>query len=196
LADPWRSHQVERPKRKGKEGAKMTTEGDCRAFERIDAAFREGDMAALCLAVDPSDLVPNGPLPYGIGPCLEYAIYHSPLSFIRELLEIGADPNPEDHAGFPPLIAALWNSTRPDTMEVVELLLSSGADPDQRGLNDYTALHVAVVEGNRPAVEVLLAAGANPRLRTRIDDLESPLEIARAKGYSEIAEQLSRHLSD
>jgi hypothetical protein len=33
--------------------------------------------------------------------------YHSPISFIRTLLDIGADPNPIDHAGFPPLIAAL-----------------------------------------------------------------------------------------
>src|SRR5512143_1091000 len=76
-------------------------------FRKIDAAFRAGDLAALQAAVDDPSTVPNGPMPLTIGPCLEYAIYHSPLPFIRTLLEIGADPNPADHAGFPPLIAAL-----------------------------------------------------------------------------------------
>jgi hypothetical protein len=71
-------------------------------FKNIDAAFRAGDLAALRAAVDEPDIVPNGPMPLTIGPCLAYAIYHSPLPFIRSLLEIGADPNPEDHAGFPP----------------------------------------------------------------------------------------------
>jgi hypothetical protein len=76
-------------------------------FKKIDAAFRAGDLAALRSAVDDPASVPNGPLPVTIGSCLEYAIYHSPLPFIRTLLETGADPNPAGHAGFPPLIAAL-----------------------------------------------------------------------------------------
>jgi hypothetical protein len=74
---------------------------------KIDDAFRRGDLAALRAAVDDPGDVPNGPMPLAIGPCLAYAMYHSPLPFIRTLLEIGADPNPQDHIGFPPLIAAL-----------------------------------------------------------------------------------------
>ena len=76
-------------------------------FKKIDAAFRAGDLSALRTAVDDPTSVPNGPMPLTIGLCLEYAIYHSPLPFIRLLLEIGADPNPVDNAGFPQLIAAL-----------------------------------------------------------------------------------------
>ncbi len=163
---------------------------DADRIGRIDSAFRSGDLSALRVAVGAPEAVPNGPMPQAIGPCLEYAIYHSPLRFIRELLEIGADANPEQHSGFPPLIAALWNSTRPDALEVVELLLSFGADPNQRGLNDYTALHVAVAERNRRAVELLLSAGADPDLRTRIDDLEAPLDLARGLGVSEIVDLL------
>jgi hypothetical protein len=67
------------------------------AFRKIDAAFRNGDLAALRASVDGPDCAPNGPMPPAVGPCLEYAIYHSPLLFIRILLEIGADPNPTDH---------------------------------------------------------------------------------------------------
>ena len=76
-------------------------------FRKIDAAFRKGDLGALRAAVDEPDCVPNGPMPLTIGSCLVYAIYHSPLSFIRTLLATGADPNAAADDGFPPLIASL-----------------------------------------------------------------------------------------
>ena len=167
-------------------------------FKRIDNAFRVGDLAALRSAVEDPECVPNGPMPLAIGPCLEYAIYHSPLPFIRTLLEIGADPNPADHAGFPPLIAALSCSRpqpgspgRPDVVDIIEMLLSFGADPNQRGLNDYTPLHMAVSEHNLSAVELLLKGGADPRLRTRIDDCETPREMAGKAALRNIVELLA-----
>jgi uncharacterized protein len=167
-------------------------------FRKIDAAFRNGDLVALRAAVDDPDCVPNGPMPLTVGNCLEYAIYHSPFPFIRTLLEIGADPNPVDHAGFPPLIAALSCSHphpgspgRTDTVEILQLLLKFGADPNQRGINDYTPLHMAVGERHLPAMEVLLEAGADLRLRTRIDDYETPIEMAERAGLVEIAERLA-----
>jgi ankyrin repeat protein len=137
-------------------------------------------------------------MPLTIGSCLEYAIYHSPLSFIRTLLEIGADTRPESPNGFPPLIAAL-SCSRPqpgspgrlDVIEIMQLLLSFGADPHQRGINDYTALHMAVAERNAAAVQLLLAAGADPRIPTRIDDCETPYEIADRAGLDEIAQILA-----
>jgi uncharacterized protein len=166
-------------------------------FRKIDAAFKAGDLDALRAAVDDPADVPNGPMPLTVGRCLEYAIYHSPLSFIRTLLQIGADPNPVDHAGFPPLIAALscshrhpGSAGRADVVEIVALLLESGADPNQRGINDYTPLHMAVAERNRAALERLLASGADPALRTRIDDYETPLEMAERAGLQDLADLL------
>lgn len=169
-------------------------------FKKIDAAFRAGDLEALRAAVDDPAMVPNGPMPLAIGPCLEYAIYHSPAPFIRTLLELGADPVPADHAGFPPLIAALSCSRaqpgspgRPDVAEILKLLLSFGADPEQRGVNDYTALHMAVAERNLAAVEILLEAGADPRMRTGIDDCETPREMAETAGLGDFARLLAAH---
>jgi ankyrin repeat protein len=170
------------------------------AFKKIDAAFRAGDLEALRAAVDDPAAIPNGQMPLTIGPCLEYAIYHSPVAFIRGLLEIGADPNPADHAGFPPIIAALSCSRpapgtvpRADVPEIIRLLLSFGADPNQRGINDYTPLHMAVGLENLPALTLLLEAGANPRLRTRIDDYETPREMAVDAGFREIANVLAAY---
>ena len=179
----------------------MNIEADCSAendrFKKIDAAFRVGDLAALRAAVADPASVPNGPMPLTIGACLEYAIYHSPLSFIRTLLEIGADPNPANHTGFPPLIAALSCSRprpgspgRADVLQILQLLLEFRADPNQRGINDYTPLHMAVSENNLPAVELLLKAGADPRLRTCIDEYETPREMAERAVRREIARRL------
>jgi ankyrin repeat protein len=170
------------------------------AFKKIDAAFRAGDLAALRASVDDPDAVPNGTMPLAIGSCLEYAIYHSPVSFVRTLLEIGADPNPSNHIGFPPLIAALSCSRprpgvppRPNVSAIVTLLLQFGADPDQRGINDYTPLHMAVAERNTEAVKLLLEAGADASSRTRIDECETPLEMAARAKLDDIAALLSAH---
>jgi hypothetical protein len=150
-------------------------------------------------AVDDAAAVPNGIMPMGIGSCLVYAIYHSPLEFIRALLELGADPNAPADDGFPPLLAALTctrdvpgGPRRTDVDAIVRLLLAYGADVNQRGINDYTPLHMAVAERNAVAIQLLLDAGANPDLRTRIDDCETPLEMARAANLDAIAAVLER----
>lgn len=178
----------------------MTDEERCREarqHERIDAAFKAGDLEALRAAVDDPSVIPNGPMPVAIGPCLAYAIYWSPLAFVGQLLELGADPNHDDGDGFPPLIAALskltaqpgsWN--RPDVLDLIELLLKHGADPNQRGVNDYTALHKAVEQRSLAAVDLLLRAGADRSLRTRIDDCETPEQMARRTNLLDIAERL------
>ena len=73
-------------------------------------------------------------------------------------------------------------------LEILKLLLAFKSDPNQRGINDYTPLHMAVSERNLPAVELLLSSAADPRLRTRIDDCETPREMAENAGLHEIAE--------
>jgi len=172
---------------------------DGRQLSRIDAAFRAGNLEALRASVDDPSSIPNGPMPMTVGSCLVYAIYWSPLRFIRELLDLGADPKAPADDGFPPLIAALSCSTdapganrRTDINEVLRLLLRRGADPDQRGLNDWTALHMAVNQRNAYAVQLLLDHGANPDLHTRIDDCDTPLEMARAAALDTIAPILER----
>lgn len=179
-----------------------TEEERCAAakkFRRIDEAFQSGDLEALRAAVDDPSAIPNGRLPDGFSSCLVNAIYRSPIAFIHTLLELGANPNAPADDGFPPLIAALGSAravpgatARTDVDEIIRLLLASGADPNQRGINDYTPLHMAVAEGNLLAVHLLLEGGADPELRTRIDDCETPLEMAKAAGLDDIASMLAR----
>ena len=172
---------------------------EAKKLQRIDEAFIAGDLEALRAAVDDPSVIPNGQMPLTVGSCLVYAIYCSPLAFIRTLLEIGADPNAPVDDGFPPLIAALscsrsvpGSKPRTDVDDILRLLLSFGADPHIRGINDYTALHMAVGEGNALAVQRLLDAGADPELRTRIDDCDTPLEMARSGNRADIVSILER----
>ena len=172
---------------------------EAKKFRRIDDAFRAGDLEALRAAVDDPAVVPNGRMPDAIGSCLVYAIYHSPLAFIRTLLEVGADPNAPVGDGFPPLIAALsctrtvpGAARRTDVDDIIRLLLSFGADPNQRGINDYTPLHMAVAGRDARAVQLLLDGGADPERRTRIDECETPLQMAEAAGLAEITAMLTR----
>lgn len=173
---------------------------DAEAFRVADAAFRAGDLRALRDALgDP----PEFPNVFG-GPgitcsLLQYAIYHSPLAFVRDLLEAGADPNYDDHDGFPSVIAALSSgqsapgaTPRLDVPAVVGVLLAAGADVNQRGLNDSTPLQWAAGQGDAAMVEQLLAHGADPHLRTRIDDYETAREMAERAGHYQIAETLAR----
>jgi len=158
----------------------------------IEAAYKAGDIDALRSALgDPPDF-PNNTNPDGLSDtCLEHAIYHSPPPFVRELIDLGADVNYADGAGFPSLIAAL-SSGRPDRYEIVDTLIAAGADVQQRGINGWTPLHYAASNNDVQEIEILLAAGADPSARTNIDDHETPLEEAERAGHKEAAEALRR----
>jgi len=166
-------------------------------FSRIDAAIRHGDLQALKTALDDPAEFPNVVAPAGIGNLLAYAIYHAPLALVRELLDAGADVNYDQNDGFPSLVAALSATAcpgyagRPDRHDVLQLLLARGADVEQRGLNDCTPLQWAAASGDGRAVEILLAHGADPTARTRIDDYETAREMAERAGHQHIAQLLA-----
>jgi ankyrin repeat protein len=158
----------------------------------IDDAYKRGDLAALKAALGDPPGFPNCRGPAGVGEIvLEFAIYHSPLAFVQTLLELGAEANYADHAGFPSLIAAL-STDRGDRYEIVEMLLSFGADIQDRGINGYTPLHYAASLDDPKAVELLMAHGADPGAKTDVDDFNTPLEEAELLGRSNAAETLRK----
>jgi len=126
---------------------------------------------------------------FGGGHALVYAIYWSPPAFVAWMIEAGADVNFVADDGFPALLAALSRG-RPPRHEVLAVLLAHGADVNARGTNDWTALHHAVSLRDGVAIRALLAAGADPQLKTRIDQYSTALEDARANGFIEGVELL------
>ena len=166
---------------------------DPKLWMEFDRAIKAGDLGAVrALLGDPPDF-PNGPLPDDIYIHEEYrldhAIIHGPIALVKELLTLGADPNYPASDGFPSLFAAL-GSGKEDRHERLKLLLDYGAYVHQRGVNDYTPLHQAACMDDAAAVEILLQRGADPQVRTRIDECATPLEEAEFLGRLKGAEAL------
>jgi ankyrin repeat protein len=158
-------------------------------YKRLREAYRAGDMAKVKAELSWPEDFPNTIQPMelacGARP-ISTAIMLSPIRFIRQLLDLGADANFKADDGFPALIDVI-DVDRPDKVDVMRLLLHYGASVDQRGVNDWTPLHYAVAQRNLQAVKLLLEHGADPQARTRIDDYSTPLEDARAAGFTEAA---------
>ena len=153
----------------------------------LSEALRGGDIDEIRAVFDDDAPFPNVEDPYISVTLLVLALDQAPLETIRQLLELGADPSSDASDGFPPLYSAIIDPPRPDRRAVIELLLSHGADPNQRGINDFTVLHAAAQMGDHAVVESLLEAGADPAARTRIDDYETPAETAAACGHDHLA---------
>jgi ankyrin repeat protein len=78
----------------------------------------------------------------------------------------------------------------------LSLLLSFGANIQQRGVNDDTPLHYAACQDDPSSIELLLKQGADPDARTRIDHYATPLEEAEQFGHLVGAETLRRFLAN
>ncbi len=161
---------------------------------RIHSAFKNNDFEQLRNLLSHLEEFPNCHLE-GFGHLLEYAIYHSSLSFIQKFLEAGADPNYGDNMGFPSIIAAL-SSEREDREEIINLLLDFGGDINQRGINDWTPLHWAAANNDTELIQYLMNKGSDPTLRTRIDDMATPLEEAEILGCKSSVAMLKQFESD
>ncbi len=152
-----------------------------RLYLLLHDALRAGDLESVRFALgNPLDFA-NARDAYTNSPVLSHAIGLAPLEFVRGLLEAGADPNYEDLGGFPSLLGAI-EAKRTDGPALLALLLEFGADIQQRGINDSTPLHHAAARNDAAAIEVLLAHGADPDARTRIDDLATPRDEALRNG--------------
>lgn len=152
--------------------------------QSAERAIRQGDLQALRAAVGPSPTFPN--VRERGTTLLVLAVYFGPPSLITDLLDLGADPNAPVDDGFPVLLAAI-DRAAPGHLHVLTLLLQAGASPEQRGVNDYTALHYAACRDAPDVVALLLRFGANPRARTSIDDHNTPLEEAEQLGCERAA---------
>ncbi len=108
-------------------------------------------------------------------PVLVAAIRNNSPATGEILLNRGADPNSiSDDRGTTALMEAASLGNR----DVVDMLLSHGANPDIRSKSGRTALMLAVSEGKRDVAEALLSSGAD---REIVDDLGM-----KAGGYAKL----------
>ncbi|HZF78742.1 MAG TPA: ankyrin repeat domain-containing protein [Rubrivivax sp.] len=107
------------------------------------------------------------------------------LQGTQRLIERGAQINRE---GWTPLHYAASNGQE-DSTAVVKLLLDRGAPVDARAPNGNTPLMMAARYGAFRSAELLLARGADRRLRNNAG--MTAAELARLEGRDSLAERLS-----
>lgn len=119
-------------------------------------------------------------------------LLQSALSRRPELVSAVARPDADEIAArYAPHSAGstlLHEAVAHGRLEIAELLLSRGADPDARTPGGLTPLMLSLVYGQSAMVELLLRRGADPS--TRLHNGGRPLHVARHRGLEAAAEAL------
>lgn len=108
---------------------------------------------------------------FGGGVALRMAARQGRVDEVHALLDTGVDPDTvssQKHRFFKPWIhgrSALWHAVVGNHLQVVDLLLGHGANPNAIGWLGSTPLWTACCIGNAEMVVRLLAAGAHPDLK-------------------------------
>ncbi|KAL8162784.1 hypothetical protein V2J09_014273 [Rumex salicifolius] len=118
-------------------------------------------------------------------------INHKNIEGIKSLYRSGASLELGDKEGRTPLIYSCMNA---DLCTVAKTLIELGANVNAYRPGRYcgTPLHHAAKRGLAPTVELLLSHGANALLVN--DDCQTPLEVARAKGFDKVVRMIESHI--
>ncbi|KAF3100242.1 hypothetical protein TWF103_008265 [Orbilia oligospora] len=162
----------------------------------IDSVDRQGRTPLVHAILHKQELVANLLLRAGAqtdlkdcigGTPLQYAICSGQNDLVAQMLKKGGKVGLE-HDTRKELFFSAANS---DDSDIIELLLEEGEiDPNQRDSNGNTVLLLAVGNGNKKLVQLLLHRGASPSVEIRNSDFSTPLGLAVERGYREIAELL------
>jgi ankyrin repeat protein len=129
--------------------------------------------------------VRHGPIAIGnLTPLMAASPYGS-AELIGELIKAGADVNTKDVRGMTPLMLAVASETQ--DVNVVNLLLDSGAEPNVKSATGETALDWASKYGSLPIIAALKRASAQagaPRPRLRSGVRRTQLDPAEALSQS------------
>jgi len=127
----------------------------------------------------------NAVAPDGFG-ILGLSVYFGRVETARYLLGQGANPDRPSENRFKvhPIHSAAAHLDAEISLDLVRILLASGADPNVAQAGGWTPLHQAAAHGREEIAKLLLNRGAS--LTAKSDDGRTPLEMARAKGHSEL----------
>lgn len=168
-------------------------------FKMIWAAMRASDIEALRKFQNEIADFPGGRDGWLNRPWIVTAIQSGAPQTVTWMIETGVPLVFCDDEGTTVLHACIdqfaehKSATMHDSMRA---LIAAGADVNLKGLNDWTPLHLAVARGDIVALKILLDAGADPNIRTTIDDYDTPLEYAQTLGFKQAVDLLSRRLQN
>ena len=91
-----------------------------------------------------------------------------------------------------PLIMLAMSGDTPKAIEMAEILLKHGADPNIKNDADETALEIAACNGFLDFVKLLVKYGANVNVKNEFSG-NSPLSCAQANNHNKVAAFLKAH---
>lgn len=136
---------------------------------------------------------PDGIDPWLGGHWITHAIDNVNVAGVKWLLEQAVRLDVRD-AGWTPLHSCI-DRTKGDKHIILRALIAAGADVSAEGLNQYTPLHYAAIKSDFEAIDILLEAGADPRVATGIDDHATPEQEARILGKNSAADYLQKRVA-
>jgi ankyrin repeat protein len=116
---------------------------------------------------------------------LGFACFFRHVGTAKLLLDRGADPGQASNNAL--RVAPLHSAVAANLVELVDLLLTHGADPNPREGSGSTPLHNAAGHGNPEIIARLLAGGADPTATT--NDGKTPADFAVKHGHPEVVPQ-------
>ena len=119
------------------------------------------------------------------GTLLESAALNGNTEIVKVLLEHGANPNSGDRST--PLIRAVQKGS----LEIVDLLLTQGADSGLATPDGTTPLHEAANGGKLDIAQILVDSGANVNALNGLG--RPPIHLAVLKNHADLAEYLKKH---
>ncbi len=114
---------------------------------------------------------------------LHIAAYDDRVDYVRSMLDAGADielPGPNGRL--------LELAARFGTLEMVNLLLARGAQPNTLDEEGWAPLHYAAHDGNVELVKAMLDVGADPNVSS--DSSPPPVWWAASEGHAEVVQLL------
>lgn len=123
---------------------------------------------------------------YG-SPWIVHAVSSGSLKSVKWMIEKGVNLQPSVSDGYPPVISCI-EVEGTEKHQILSLLIDAGADINERGINGWTPLHIAAVRDDEASMRILLEAGADRTITTKIDDDATAEDEARNLGHQKSAD--------
>jgi len=145
------------------------------------AALGETELASQLLEKTPGGAKAVAPDGFGV---LGLAVYFGRTETAKMLLEAGSHPDTSSANEFKvrPIHSATAHRDPGVSLELVRMLLESGADPNVVQAGGWSPLHAVASRGREEIAKLLIEHGAS--LQAKSEDGRTPLEMAQAKGHA------------
>jgi len=111
----------------------------------------------------------------------------------RALLDAGARPNAKDVAGYTPVFHCTFHSATATSLAILPLVIAAGGDVNLRNRAGRCALIEPTMNGRGEIVEMLMKAGADPRLRDNCGGAATSCAVFNPTAKRLFAEYIKKH---